>query len=91
MQPYLPPPRLLSRRFSFWVTEQEIYWTLEVAATVLGLVSVFLLSVGNGRGWGIGAVMILMMRVVYYAGGLFGSAALQLFFLVKVGDNIRLW
>lgn len=73
------------------MTEQEIYWTLEVAATVLGLVSVFLLSVGNGRGWGIGAVMILMMGVVYYAGGLFGSAALQLFFLVTQYIGWRRW
>jgi nicotinamide mononucleotide transporter len=53
---------------------------MEAAATLLGIFSVYLLSVGNGKGWPVGAAMIALTGVVYAGGGLYGSATLQIFF-----------
>ena len=64
------------------MTFQQAILATEVVSTVLGLVAVALLTVGNGRGWFIGVVSIVMTSVVYVAHSIYGSALLQIYFLV---------
>lgn len=64
------------------MTLQQAILVTEVASTVLGLVAVALLTVGNGRGWFVGVVTIVMMGIVYLIRSLYGSALLQVYFLV---------
>jgi nicotinamide mononucleotide transporter len=64
---------------------------LEILATILGLLSVYLLSVGNGRGWFIGMLMIVVSGAVFLGRSFHGSAALQLFFLVTQFVGWRNW
>lgn len=54
---------------------------LEWSAAALGIVSVALLARGNGRGWSIGAVMVVLTGAVYWQRDLYGSAGLQVMFL----------
>ena len=63
----------------------------ELLATVVGLFSVYLLSTGNGRGWGIGMIMMILAGGVYFHKGLFGSAYLQIFFLLTQIEGWRRW
>ncbi len=52
----------------------------EFLSFVLGLVSVALLARGDGRGWPIGVVMVVLSAWVYWKTSLLGSAALQLYY-----------
>lgn len=54
----------------------------EWTATFLGIVAVYLLAKGDGRGWGLGALMVVLLGFVYWARALYGSCALQGMFLV---------
>lgn len=63
------------------MSESQLLLSLEVISTVAGLISVALLAGGNGKGWSVGAVTIILMGWVYFARALFGSALLQVFFL----------
>jgi len=60
----------------------QILFCCEWLGAVLGLLAVYLLSKGDGRGWMLGAVMIVLTGVVFLAHDIRGSAALQVFFLV---------
>lgn len=73
------------------MSQTEVMLVLEGASTVLGLISVALLSGGNGRGWALGAVMIILMGLVYSTRALYGSAALQIFFLVTQYVGWKRW
>lgn len=64
------------------MTLQQAILATEVVSTVLGLLAVALLTVGNGRGWFVGVVSILMTSVVYVAHSIYGSALLQVYFLL---------
>lgn len=57
-------------------------WFLEMVATVFGVTSVYLLTVGDGRGWALGGVWILLTGYVFWLNNILGSAILQVFFLV---------
>lgn len=54
----------------------------EVLGTIFGVLSVYLLTVGNGRGWPLGVLWILLTGYVYWNRNVLGSAWLQLFFLL---------
>ena len=58
----------------------DVFRVLEVLATLTGILAVYLLSVGNGRGWPIGLVNVLLSGLVYYDSGVDGSTFLQVFF-----------
>jgi nicotinamide mononucleotide transporter len=55
---------------------------LEVLATLFGVVSVYLLTVGDGRGWALGGVWIVLTGYIFWTNNILGSALLQVFFLV---------
>ncbi len=55
---------------------------IEAVTMVLGLLSASLLSFGNGRGWPLGALMVTLSSYVYWERTLYGSASVQLFFLL---------
>lgn len=54
---------------------------IEAVTMVLGLLSATLLSLGNGKGWPLGALMVTLSSYVYWERTLYGSASVQLFFL----------
>lgn len=53
----------------------------EFLSFVFGLISVAQLARGDGRGWPVGVVMIVLSGWVYWKTLLFGSALLQLYYL----------
>jgi nicotinamide mononucleotide transporter len=55
---------------------------LEMLATVFGVISVYLLTVGDGRGWALGCVWIVLTGYIFWVSNILGSALLQVFFLV---------
>jgi len=55
---------------------------LESLTTLVGVASVYLLTVGRGLGWPLGCVWIVLTGYIYWGAGLLGSASLQLFFLI---------
>lgn len=63
----------------------------EIAGTFFGLVSVYLLTVGNGRGWSLGMVWIVLTGMIFFSKGYYGSTCLQLFFLVTQVIGWRRW
>lgn len=69
----------------------ELLLVLEIVATVLGILSVYLLTVGRGVGWPVGGVMIVLTGLVYTGRKLYGSASLQLFFLLLQLIGWRRW
>lgn len=69
----------------------DLLFVAEIIATITGIISVYLLSVGNGRGWSLGAVMITLSGLVYVARSLYGFATVQLYFLVTQFLGWRRW
>lgn len=63
----------------------------EFLCVVLGLVSVAWLARGDGRGWPLGAVMVLLSGWVFWESRLWGQAALSLVFLVAQLAGWRRW
>lgn len=55
---------------------------VEMVATMFGALSVYLLTVGNGRGWALGMVWIVLTGYVFWTQNILGSAVLQVFFLL---------
>ena len=68
-------------------------WMLfaEIAGTFFGLASVYLLTIGNGRGWSLGMIWIVLTGLVFFSKGYYGSTCLQLFFLVTQVIGWRRW
>lgn len=60
----------------------QILRVVEILATVAGILAVYFLSVGNGRGWPLGLVNVVLSGIVYYDVGVDGSTLLQIFFFV---------
>ena len=54
---------------------------LELLTTLVGVASVYLLTIGRGAGWPLGCVWIVLTGLIYWEAGLLGSASLQLFCL----------
>lgn len=54
---------------------------LEISATVTGVCSVCLLARGDGRGWALGLLALLLAAAVYWMQNLLGSTVLQVIFL----------
>lgn len=63
----------------------------EVSATLFGLLSVYLLTIGDGRGWSLGVIWIVLTGVVFASQGLFGSTLLQVAFLLFQGLGWWRW
>lgn len=63
----------------------------ERAATFLGILSVYLLAKGDGRGWGLGVLWALLTAYVYWVGEIYGSFALQGMFLVLQLGGLWRW
>jgi len=53
----------------------------QIVSAIFGLVSTYLLTKGDGRGWALGACMAVFMAYVYLSRKIYGSFAIQLFFL----------
>ncbi len=64
---------------------------LELLATVIGLVSVALLARGDGRGWPVGAIWAALSIWLYLLSGIYGQAALSLYFLAAQFVGWRRW
>lgn len=69
----------------------QIIQAAEIVGTFFGLVSVYLLTMGNGRGWSLGMIWIVLTGLVFASQNLYGSAGLQVFFLVTQVEGWRRW
>lgn len=65
--------------------------TAEMVATVLGILSVWLLSRGNGRGWPVGVLWAVVVGASYWMEGIKGQAALSVYFLVAQLIGWKRW
>lgn len=63
----------------------------EMVATVLGILSVWLLARGNGRGWPVGVTWAVVVGASYWMEGIRGQAALSAYFLVAQLVGWRRW
>ena len=65
--------------------------TAEMVATVLGILSVWLLARGNGRGWPLGVLWAVVVGASYWMEGIRGQAALSVYFLVAQLIGWKRW
>lgn len=63
----------------------------EGVATVLGILSVWLLARGNGRGWPVGVAWAVVVGASFWMEGIRGQAALSAYFLVAQLVGWRRW
>lgn len=66
-------------------------WFVELLSTVLGLISVWLLAKGDGRGWPLGVMMVLLSGVLFWYRNIQGQALLNLYFLFAQLIGWRRW
>ena len=68
-------------------------WALaaEIASSILGLTSTYLLTKGDGRGWALGALMAMVSAFVFLKAQILGSFAIQFLFLVIQLTGLWKW
>lgn len=68
----------------------DINLAAQIVASIFGLVSTYLLTKGDGRGWVLAALMALVSAFVWFHAGVYGTMGIQvLFFLLGVAGVVR--
>jgi nicotinamide mononucleotide transporter len=63
----------------------------EIFSSILGLTSTYMLTKGDGRGWGLGALMSFFSAYVFFSAKLYGSFLIQLLFLAIQLTGLWRW
>lgn len=67
-----------------------LQFAAEIISSIFGLISTYMLTKGDGKGWILAALMALMSAFVWFHAGIYGSMGIQIvFFLLALAGVVR--